>query len=189
MEPAWPAISIHKGWRQSQNRQNSKHLSFRDHHKAIVGTKESGARAMRKAATQRQYEFVNATVPDQTKDADVRKLVRTHVRNDYLCDKRRKIAKSSLPLETSEDMSVQSHSPSDKKSSPEAEPSKQHDIKAPTFLGFPTALCMAEYAFEMQPRMHALLSRYLTLWARRCILGSYVCSLIRSSHWYGLGLP
>ena len=175
MEPAGPVIAIHKGWYQSRNRQTSKteHLSFRDHHKTRVGRGDSRTRTLRKAATRRPYEFVNVTIPEQTKDAAMRKLVRTHVRNDYLHDRRRNIARSApLASELPDDLFVQSHSIRKKTTNSESGCLEENnDNNVPESLGQATTLGTAEFAIEMQPRMHVLLSRYLTFVGQRVYPG------------------
>lgn len=135
MEPAGPVIAIHKGWYQSRNRQTSKteHLSFRDHHEWDVEIQGSA---------RRPYVFVNVTIPEQTKDAAMQKLVRNSCENGYLRDKRRNIARSAPPAsELPDDLFVQSHSISKKTTNSDSGCLKENDDNiVPKSPGLPTAL-------------------------------------------------
>jgi hypothetical protein len=67
---------------------------------------------------------------------------------------------------------VQSHSISKKTTNSESGCLKENDDNiVPKSLGLSTTLGTAEFAIEMQPRMHALLSRYLTFVGQRVYPG------------------
>ena len=181
-------IAIHKGWCDSQIRQKVKPESapFRNNQKIRVEIREFKRQAQRKEPTQRQYEFVHTTKQERTKDAAMRKLVRTHVRNDYLHNKRQKAASPSPPslrsALDSDNLSGQGESIEDRTSTSEisstmseVDINSHHSLRS---FGCPTALCSPDYAIEMQPRMHALLSRYLTYAGQR----TYPAKLARQSH-------
>lgn len=198
MEPQGPMIAIHKGWYHSQNRQKleAERVLLRDQQKSPRRGGEYKNRPP-KTSAQRQYQFVNATIPERTKNTDIRKLVRTHVRNDYLRNQKCKVVTPSPPsppslLSTSqqcEDLSVRCHSIVETLSISEAVCDEYDDnTNLPISVGYPTAT--AEYAIEMQPHMHALLSRYLTYVGQRVYPGKLRLQPhpLRSSEWFKLAV-
>jgi hypothetical protein len=131
----------------------------------MAGTKNQ---TRKKGAAQRQFEFVNATTPDRNKDPDMRRLVRKLVRNQFLRDERNKIAKSSTPSSQSKYSSgLSTECPLARSKTGESTDYETvcRELRDCTTIskpvGYPTALCVTEYAVEMQPRTQALLSRYL----------------------------
>lgn len=172
MVPDGPMITIHKGWQipRKKHRNKSILLSHSDNQStSFVNPQDSLLTAVcpenkirLRTPAQRQYEFINATTPERNKDPDVRKLVRTHVRNEYVRDTRRK-KKTTLKKSTTHLPSPTHTTSSSDTSCPETlNPDRDDSIVVPQFLGFPTALCISEYPIEMQPHTHGLLSRYMT---------------------------
>jgi hypothetical protein len=172
MEPDGPMIAIYKGWFQSENEQklNSERLPSGD----SQGRSEVGAAKQRgrKTGAQRQFEFVNATTPQRMRDTDMQRLVRTHVRNNYLREKKPKSPRLSPPsLPSTVQQSFQRQPITDETLTSDSKRHGQIDIfDVPTSLGIPTAYT-AGYGIEMQPRMYALLARYLTYMGQRMYPG------------------
>jgi hypothetical protein len=140
MEPTGPSIAIYKGW-TGQYRPMSKSETSSD----------GPGRLNNQSLGQRHFEFLNAT--NGSKDATSRKVARSHVMKEYLRDRKNK---TTMPASKSLDEKFSRHSNPKRQV---IKPNEQESV--PNSLGFPTALCTAGYAIDMEPRMHNLMSRYL----------------------------
>lgn len=176
MQPEGPVIAIYKGWKVPQTREAGKFEQplCGDLRKSSKGPNES--QVGKKRAAQRHFEFVNAT-PDRSKEPDIQRLVKKHVRNQYLRERSDNVRNSPAlpgrppPSSVPREASRQCHLiDSDTAKPVDCEAIflefRDHPAISKSF-GYPTALCANEYAIEMQPRTHALLSQYLTTASRR----------------------
>jgi len=171
--PEGPMVTVHKGWRVPSSRHGaaSPFLPLpmcSGHSNKIDKMKSSGIG--------RQFEFVNAVKPGRNKDPEVRKLVRTHVRNEHVRNTlhpsqapQRKLVphvadplnpgsanlQSSASLLTNPALSVPRAGGQD--TSP----------RVPRNIGYPTALLNFEFPIEMNSSVHMLLDQYLIHAPRR----------------------
>ena len=173
MQPERPMIAIFKGWMDSQT-SNEQISNVGYPRTSLFADKKT--RTGKRRDKKRQFEFVNAA-PDRIKDPSVRRLVKKHVRNQFLRDNSDKLSESSTSSRPSNNSSHLNTPPrrcrpeEPKTGKPSDEETISQDLQdcsgIPNSVGYPTALCAFSYAIEMQPRFHALLSHYLTFASRR----------------------
>jgi hypothetical protein len=79
--PNGPTITVFKGWRNPSRKLPGRALQYSGvvapRNQSIEITLDSETQAMPKKLTKTHFKFVNSSTPDRSKDADVRKLVRT----------------------------------------------------------------------------------------------------------------
>ncbi|PQE13781.1 hypothetical protein CJF31_00005266 [Rutstroemia sp. NJR-2017a BVV2] len=167
-----PEITIYKDW----------HIGSRVRWtSSAYSSPEATSNSERKSAAGRsrpdqKFAFVNTTHVGKTKDPDIRKFVRTHVRNDYL-RKRQSTSKSARKSH---------HRPSQPAAVPVTDLSWYDTLIIEDAIGAPTALSLSPWPLDMSPKMHRLLSRYLThVSASMYPLSEYLSSNpIRSPSWF-----
>ena len=145
-----PVIAVHKDWLLSRKKRSKASRRQSGSTPSIPPSQEPTPPAR---ASQR-FAFVNATKPDRSRDADVRKLVRSHVRQDHAS----KAFRSKINMEQVRivDISVRPQSPSSCTATPSSEL-----VKIPENIGLLTSLCSSIYPIKMHPRTHMLLEHYL----------------------------
>lgn len=123
---------------------------------------------------QRQYQFINSQKPEETRDPEVVKAVRSHVRKEFIRDARdeKAITKSNPVLQYSKR---------------EFEPpisTVVEGFNVPYLFAHPTTC--SEYPIEMPSHTHAMLSNYLTYASSRMFpIGSCLASNpLKSPEWF-----
>ncbi|PQE10162.1 Fungal specific transcription factor domain-containing protein [Rutstroemia sp. NJR-2017a WRK4] len=170
-----PEITIFKDWRIGERlRWTSSADSSPEH----TSNSHSGRKSTGRSRPSQKFAFVNTTHVSKNKDPDTRKFVRTHVRNDYL-RKRQSTSKSVRK-------STNSHRPSQPAAVPVTDLSWYDTLVIEDAIGLPTALSLSPWPLDMTPKMHQLLSRYLThVSASMYPLSEYLSSNpIRSPAWF-----
>ncbi|KAM3069367.1 hypothetical protein ACMFMG_005473 [Clarireedia jacksonii] len=128
-----------------------------------------------------KFAFVNTTHIGKTKDPDIRKFVRAHVRKDYLRKHQsngvRKSTRRSPP-------NTQLATPAP--SSPSMDLLWYDTLVIEDAIGVPTSLSLSPWPINMTYKMHQLLSRYLThVSSSMYPLSEYLSSNpIRSPEWF-----
>ncbi|RDW77530.1 hypothetical protein BP6252_05583 [Coleophoma cylindrospora] len=104
----------------------------------------------------RQFQWVNATRPGRNLDQSVRKIVRTHVMNDHVRQKKHQKLRNQNAAPS------RAATPSqDERPGPQFEsPAVKNDV-VPGALGYPSALTLWSYPIPMTARTHALLNHYV----------------------------
>jgi hypothetical protein len=178
-----PDITIYKDWHIGERlRWTSSADSSADSSPEPTSNSPSGPGSGRKSTGRsrpsQKFAFVNTTHVGKTKDPDTRKFVRTHVRNDYLRKRQSKSAsarKSSAPQRPSQPVAW-----------PATDLSWYDTLIIEDAIGLPTALSLSPWPLDMSPKMHQLLSRYLThVSASMYPLSEYLLeNPIRSPAWF-----
>jgi hypothetical protein len=137
-----PVITVHKDWLLPGKKKGKKTLKKPD--AAPVIPKEP---ALRPLVPIQRFKFVNAVKPGRNRDADVRKLVRSHVRQDHA------LKAAQTRLRTGRTMAPGILNPKT--------PEIQSSPLVYGSFGLPTSLTMTTYPIEMQPQNHFLLDHYL----------------------------
>ncbi|TVY14712.1 hypothetical protein LARI1_G006080 [Lachnellula arida] len=171
--PDGPMVTVHKGWRVPSIRQGTASPSlplsrYSGYSNKVDKTKSS--------PIGRQFEFVNAVKPGRNKDPEVRKLVRTHVRNEHVRNTfhpsqapQRKLVRHVADPSNPGSGNPQSSallSASPAPSNPIAG-SQATSPRVPRNIGYPTALLNFEFPIEMNASVHILLDQYLIHAPRR----------------------
>ncbi|TVY93879.1 hypothetical protein LAWI1_G000432 [Lachnellula willkommii] len=160
--PDGPMVTVHKGWRVPSIRQGTASPSlplsrYSGHSDKVDRTTPS--------PIGRQFEFVNAVKPGRNKDPEVRKLVRTHVRNEHVRNTLHssQMAQRKLVPHVADPSNPGSGNPP---SIPIAG-SQATSPSVPRNIGYPTALLNFEFPIEMNASVHMLLHQYLIHASRR----------------------
>ncbi|PQE03655.1 Fungal specific transcription factor domain-containing protein [Rutstroemia sp. NJR-2017a BBW] len=170
-----PEITIFKDWHIGER---LRWTSSADSFPEPTSNSHSGRKSTGRSRPSQKFAFVNTTHVGKNKDPDTRKFVRTHVRNDYL-RKRQSTSKSVRK-------STNSHRPSQPAAVPVTDLSCYDTLVIEDAIGLPTALSLSPWPLDMSPKMHQLLSRYLThVSASMYPLSEYLSSNpIRSPAWF-----
>ncbi|TVY40654.1 hypothetical protein LSUB1_G002301 [Lachnellula subtilissima] len=170
--PDGPMVTVHKGWRVPSSRHGTASPlplpMYSDHSDKIDKLKSS--------RIGRQFEFVNAVKPGRNKDPEVRKLVRTHVRNEHVrntlhpsqAPQRKLVPHVADPLNPgSGNLQSSALRPTNPASSVPSAGSQDSRPRVPRNIGYPTALLNFEFPIEMNSSVHMLLDQYLMHAPRR----------------------
>lgn len=160
--PAGPSITVHKSWDVPGRKKKAqgKTRIFRD--KNIRINYESGGRLEERqernlknetSTTPRHFEFIQSSSPG-TKNPQVQKLVRIHVRNDYL--------HRTSHQSRSQHSIIKPSPPKSSSSSPPNQSIALFKSPIPPLIGNPTSLQTYTYPIPLSPSAHILLESYLT---------------------------
>ena len=190
--PDGPMITVHKGWRVPSSRHGTASPSLP--HPESSGNSDNSDRN-NPSRIGRHFQFVNAVKPGRNKDPEVRKLVRTHVRNEHVRNTLhpsqappRKLAPYTADGSNSDGRDIQS-SPL-LRASPASSISRALDQVAsssvPRNIGYPTALLNFDFPIEMNSSVHMLLDHYLTHAPRRLypLESCLKSNPLRSPEWF-----
>ncbi|TVY73181.1 hypothetical protein LSUE1_G006318 [Lachnellula suecica] len=177
--PDGPTVAVHKGWRVPGQRHVTPLASFPQIHQENRSQSDIVSRGSTPKIG-RHFEFVNAVKPGRNRDPEVRKLVRSHVRQEHLrtathSNKRTPPTISGAhrsTTQTSDGGSPQSVPSVCSTTTPPTPPSSSAltlstNPAVPRNIGFPTALLNFDYPIEMTASVHTLLDHYLTHAPRR----------------------
>ncbi|TGO09644.1 hypothetical protein BTUL_0158g00070 [Botrytis tulipae] len=180
-----PKIDVYKDW-HIPGKIQWKATEFsvkegRGESKSSTSTHPSSATTIncKEGGPKQKFAFVDLSSSVTKADANVRKFVRKHARNDFLSKTTRK-SKGDPKLRS-------------KCIKPSVEPKSvisdyhQHDgLVIENLIGFPTALSLSPWPIEMTTRTHRLLSRYFThVSSRMYPLSKYLSSNpLRSDEWF-----
>jgi hypothetical protein len=176
---------VHKGWQRQ----------FRNTRRAPVTLLDSEVQHQASAIAfepkenstwRQQCQFLNSSKPGRNRDPDARRVIRRHVRNDTIL--RQKASPKVKPPKYRKLPDPQTVSEVGNTEDSEQDACTQ--CKVPSLFESPTALCIGRYAIEMQPRMHALLDRFVAYATSRmypvdCFLSR---NPFRSQHWFRTSL-
>ncbi|KAF8856520.1 hypothetical protein BDZ45DRAFT_594134 [Acephala macrosclerotiorum] len=152
---------IHKGWR-SQNIPSKLVKKIPD--RVSPSVKEASIRP--KIEPKKRFQFVDSSKPGHTKDLETRKLIRRHVRNEFVrLNGTQTRGKKKVDRCGSEGVEARVETPSTPSTPVSAESPDSVNLKVPMLFGYPTET--SGYPFEMHEETHALLSHYLIHVSRR----------------------
>jgi hypothetical protein len=174
--PEGPLITVHKGWVPGRKKGLgvvTGRPPSRGQVKVDKGKKKEGI------VYARHFEFVNAVEPGRSKDPAVRRLVRTHVRNEYVRNAAKEKGKTSK-----EDINTGS------KLNATSKDSKMRKHPTPRTLGNPTTLSTFAYPIAMGETSFSLLKHYIKHAPKRIYpLESCLSSNpLRSPSWFQMAM-
>jgi len=185
--PDGPTVTIHKGWQIPGRRRKT--TSPTPSIPPLQQQREVNPEVDNSPSphTGRHFEFVNAVRPGRNKDPEVRKLVRTHVRNEHIRSALQ--PRDNSPRKLVPSMTDQSDS--DRDVSRTASWSTRARRQAanpgvPQNIGHPTALVNFDFPIEMTSSIHLLLENYLTHTPRRLypLESCLKSNPLKSSEWF-----
>ncbi|KAG9230809.1 hypothetical protein BJ875DRAFT_384360 [Amylocarpus encephaloides] len=193
--PKGPTITVHKGWDVPGQRKTTKPSPTEAQVKTIPVEDAHHPRSADKVKSvpkARQFEFVNTINPGGRKDPEVRKRVRTHVRNEYI-----RIATEQRTKQILTKGGKRKEPVLTARSKPASVVEGQHFLaNEPSYLtssiiifqslGQPTALTTFEYPSPIGAGDHALLSHYLCHAPKRLypLEGCLKSNPLRSPIWF-----
>ncbi|KAF4629668.1 hypothetical protein G7Y89_g8478 [Cudoniella acicularis] len=194
--PTGASVTVHKGWdipstrRKTPPKLRTDQLTGLESSPSIQEPAGLGSQPLAIPVRQRHFAFVNAVEPGRNKDPEVRKLVRSHVRNEHVRNTAR--AGNRHPKRPSPSPgTVLSHRSQNTKPSTAYEPVITDMVlkdsqTIPLNIGYPTALHNYDFPIEMEPHTHTFLSQYLAEAPRRFYsLESFLKSNpLRSQEWF-----
>lgn len=164
--PDGPQFTVHKGWKVPRK-------PHRDAIPPLPFSPNSNEKGEHSSSTRGQYfEFVNSVKPGQNKDPELKKLVRTHVRNEQVRNSHRLIRNSPKKL-VPQITNHADHHDSDNiiywpphTTTPSASSSHTRSQAAnpsvPRDIGYQTALINFDFPIEMNTSIHRVLDHYFS---------------------------
>lgn len=183
--PDGPMVTVHKGWQVPGQR----HKTVSPSVPRTLQQREADPEVDKSPSPHagRHFEFVNAVRPGRNKDPEVRKLVRTHVRNEHIRSALQ--PRDNPPRKLVPSMSTLSDHGCGVHQSP-ASASRGRRRSAhpgiPQNMGHPTALVNFDFPIEMTASIHLLLENYL-IYAPRRLYPLESClksNPLKSSEWF-----
>jgi hypothetical protein len=183
--PDGPMVTVHKGWHVPGRRNKTASPSIPQTQKQREVDPEVDKTPS--PGTGRHFEFVNAVRPGRNKDPEVRKLVRTHVRNEHIrsaLQPRDNPPRKLVPSIT--DQSDPGYRDAQTTASASSRRLRPTHPGIPQNLGHPTALVNFDFPIEMTASIHSLLENYLTHAPRRLypLESCLKSNPLKSSEWF-----
>jgi hypothetical protein len=156
--PDGPMVTVHKGWQVPGRRHKTASPSIPQIQKQREVDPEVDK--CPSPHTGRHFEFVNAVRPGRNKDPEVRKLVRTHVRNEHIRSALQ--PRDNPPRKLVPSITDRSDPYFGGPSSATRARREDANPGVPQNIGYPTALVNFDFPIEMTASIHLLLEHYLT---------------------------
>jgi hypothetical protein len=176
MLPHGPTVMTHKGWQprkplhlEPPTQSNSRiHILSPHCSRTLVQEDPSNLISPPQKRSQRIYQFINSEKPATKSEPEVLKVIRRHVRKEFIRHSRQ------MTASTKEDLKVQGPNCN-----------FQNTATFDTYLLAPST-SFSEYPIEMPPSTHALLNNYLTYANSRMfpIGSSFRTSPLKSPEWF-----
>lgn len=148
-----PVVIVQKGWQS----QGSNSISSTKTQSDIMTAPVHRFRTNQTSVPKKCFAFVNSTMPGRSKDSEVRKLIISHVRNEFVRRKRGEITIQKTDNGEPENQAAQPKTLL--VSTGKDMPRSVLDFSAPMLFGYPTKA--SSYPIEVCQATHALLSHYL----------------------------